>query len=164
LIKQLPQADWLDTTPDERTMATLAHALQLIGSWIAPLVIFLIRRRSRFVSFHALQALLLQIVHTIIVVALMVLWLTTIFSIVFHQTGGQPPEFPPALLIFIPLVWLGFMGLWIGTLIIAILYAIKAGRGEWADYPIIGKLSRRILKLEPTEGRIVPPPPLPPQM
>jgi hypothetical protein len=34
-------------------MATLAHALQLIGSWIAPLIIFLIRRHSRFVSFHA---------------------------------------------------------------------------------------------------------------
>jgi uncharacterized membrane protein len=143
-------------------MATLAHALQLVASWIAPLIIFLIRRRSRFVSFHALQALLLQIIHTIIVLILMLLWFTTIFTIIFHQTGGKPPEFPPALLVFMPLVWLGFMGLWIGTLIIAILYAIKAGRGEWADYPIIGKLARRILKMDPIEGRIVPPPP--PQM
>jgi uncharacterized membrane protein len=144
-------------------MATLAHALQLIGSWIAPLIIFLIRRRSRFVSFHALQALLLQIVHTIIVFALMMLWFTTIFTIVFRQTGGKPPEFPPALLILVPLLWLGFMALWVGTLIIAILYAIKAGRGEWADYPALGKLARKILKMGPTEGRIVPPPP-PPQM
>lgn len=158
-MDQPTQVNWLDTTPDERTMATLAHALQLIGSWIAPLIIFLIRRRSRFVSFHALQALLLQIIHTIIVLILMTLWFTTIFTIVFHQTGGKPPEFPPALLVFVPLVWLGFMGLWIGTLIIAILYAIKAGRGEWADYPVIGKLARRILKMDPIEGRIVPPPP-----
>jgi uncharacterized Tic20 family protein len=66
LIDQPTQVSWIDTTPDERTMATLAHALQLIGSWIAPLIIFLIRRRSRFVSFHALQALLLQIIHTIV--------------------------------------------------------------------------------------------------
>jgi hypothetical protein len=29
--------------------------------------------------------------------------------------------------------------LWVGTLVIAILYAIKAGRGDWADYPVIGK-------------------------
>jgi uncharacterized Tic20 family protein len=87
----------LDTTPDERTMATLAHALQLIGSWIAPLIIFLIRRHSRFVSFHALQALLLQIIHTIIVVVLMVLWFTTIFATVFHQTSGKPPEFGSGL-------------------------------------------------------------------
>src|SRR5258707_13208482 len=108
-------------------MATLAHALQLIGSWIAPLVIFLIRRRSRFVSFHALQALLLQIVHTIIAIALMMIWFTTIFSVVFRQTSGKPPEFPPALLILVPLVWLGFMAMWVGTLIIAILYSVKAG-------------------------------------
>jgi uncharacterized membrane protein len=162
-MDQPTQVNWLDTTPDERTMATLAHALQLIGSWIAPLIIFLIRRRSRFVSFHALQALLLQIIHTIIVLILMTLWFTTIFTIVFHQTGGKPPEFPPALLVFVPLVWLGFMGLWIGTLIIAILYAIKAGRGEWADYPVLGKLARKILKMDPIEGRIVPLP-SPPRM
>ena len=56
-------------------MATLAHALQIIGSWIAPLVIFLIRRESRFVAFHALQALLLQIVHIIAIVIFMVVLL-----------------------------------------------------------------------------------------
>ena len=136
-------------------MATLAHALQLIGSWIAPLIIFLIRRQSRFVSFHALQALLLQIVHTIVIVVLIVLWFTTILATVVHQTGGKPPEPPIALFLLLPLAWLGIMGLWVGTLIIAILYAIKAGRGEWADYPVLGKLARKILKMGPMEGRFV---------
>jgi uncharacterized membrane protein len=136
-------------------MATLAHALQLIGSWIAPLIIFLIRRQSRFVSFHALQALLLQIVHTIIVIVLMVLWLATILATVVHQTGGKPPEPPIALFLLLPLAWLGIMGLWVGTLVIAILYAIKAGRGEWADYPVLGKLARKILKMGPMEERFV---------
>jgi len=156
LIDQPTQASWLDTTSDERTMSTLAHALQLIGSWIAPLIIFLIRRKSRFVSFHALQALLLQIVHTVIVVMLMVLWFSTIFSIVFHQTSGKAPDFPPAFFILFPLVWLGFMALWIGTLIIAIVYPLKAGRGEWADYPVLGKLARKILKMGPNETHLAP--------
>jgi uncharacterized membrane protein len=158
LVDQPTQINWFDTTPDERTMATLAHALQLIGSWIAPLIIFLIRRQSRFVSFHALQALLLQIIHTIIVVVLMMVWFSTIFSIIFRQTSGKPPEFPPALLVLVPLVWLGFMALWVGTLIIAIIYAIKAGRGEWADYPLLGKLARKILKMGPMEERLAPTP------
>jgi uncharacterized membrane protein len=57
-----------------------------------------------------------------------------------------------------PVAWLGFMALWVGTLIIAILYAIKAGRGEWADYPLIGKLARKMLKMEPMEGRFAPTP------
>jgi hypothetical protein len=157
-MDQPTQVNWLDTTPDERTMATLAHALQLIGSWIAPLIIFLIRRQSRFVSFHALQALLLQIIHTIIVIILMVLWFATILTTVAHQTGGRPTELPIALFLLMPVAWLGFMALWVSTLIIAILYAIKAGRGEWADYPLIGKLARKMLKMEPVEGRFAPTP------
>jgi uncharacterized Tic20 family protein len=155
-MNQPTQVNWLDTTPDERTMATLAHVLQLIGSWIAPLIIFLIRRQSRFVSFHALQALLLQIVHTIIVIILMVLWFVTIFTTVFQQTSGKPPVFPPIVSLVMPLVWLGFMVMWAGTLAIAIIYAIKAGRGEWADYPVLGKLARRMLKMEPVQPSAAP--------
>jgi uncharacterized Tic20 family protein len=158
LIDKPTQISWIDTTPDERTMATLAHALQLIGSWIAPLIIFLIRRHSRFVSFHALQALLLQIVHTIIVIVLMVLWFATILTTVVHQTGGKPTEPPIAVFLLFPLAWLGLMGLWVGTLVIAIIYAIKAGRGEWADYPVLGKLARKMLKMGPMEGRFAPTP------
>jgi uncharacterized membrane protein len=137
-------------------MATLAHVLQLIGSWIAPLIIFLIRRQSRFVSFHALQALLLQIIHTIIAIVLMMLWFVTIFTTVFHQTSGKPPVFPPIVFLVMPLVWLGFMVMWAGTLAIAIIYAIKAGRGEWADYPVLGKLARKMLKMEPLQARAAP--------
>jgi len=41
-------------------MAVLCHVLQLIGGWIEPLVIFFVKRQSRFVTFHALQVLLFQ--------------------------------------------------------------------------------------------------------
>ena len=54
--------------------------------------------------------------------------------------------------ILMPLVWLGFMGMWVFVLVVAILYAIKAGRGEWANYPLIGKIARRILKMDQEEG------------
>jgi hypothetical protein len=35
---------------------------------------------------------------------------------------------------------------WLETLVIAIVYSLKAGRGEWADYPVLGKLARKMLK------------------
>ena len=35
-------------------MAILAHVLQIVGWWIAPLIIFLLKRDSKFTSFHAL--------------------------------------------------------------------------------------------------------------
>jgi hypothetical protein len=74
---------------DERTMAILAHVLQLVGWWIAPLVIFLVKRESRFTSFHALQALLLQMIQVIFTVSFMVLWLGIVFSSIIQH---PPPR------------------------------------------------------------------------
>ncbi len=129
-------------TQDERTMATLAHVLQLVGWWIAPLIIFLLKRESRFVSFHALQALLLQIAHVCIAVVGMVLWVLVIFGAIMRhpQTSTGPP---PTFLLIMPLFWLGWMGMWVLVLVVAIVYGIKAGRGEWAEYPLLGRLARK---------------------
>lgn len=153
-MNDLPQLNWQGTTPDERTMATLAHALQIIGTWIAPLIIFLIRRQSRFVAFHALQALLLQIVHTILVIVLVIGIFITVFASVIPGIQGHPSGQPPvAIFLVFPLVWICIFTMSIGVLAIAIIYAIKAGRGEWADYPVLGRLARRMLKMAPTPGQ-----------
>src|SRR6266404_5536267 len=92
-----PSINTLEPTQDEKTMAIFAHVFQLFGGWIAPLIIFLVKRQSRFVSFHALQALLLQIVHLVIIVLVMLVWFAvifgTLFSSVAHSTPGkvEPP-------------------------------------------------------------------------
>lgn len=131
-------------------MATLAHALQIIAAWIAPLVIFLIRRESRFVSFHALQALLLQIVNVIAIVIFAVGWFGLIFSTIFFHAGGKASSTAP-LAVFggVALLWLFIVGVNITVLVCAIVYAVKAGRGEWAEYPVVGRLARRLLKMGP---------------
>ncbi|HTA24563.1 MAG TPA: DUF4870 domain-containing protein [Terriglobales bacterium] len=135
-----------EPTQDERTMALLAQVLQLVGWWIAPLIIFLIKRESKFVSFHALQALLLQITYMIVCGALMVLFFMSAFTSMAHPTNGNNAP-PPAFFVFFPLAWLGFMGMWVAMLVVAIVYGIKAGRGEWAEYPLLGRLARRFLKI-----------------
>ena len=132
-------------------MSILAHVLQVVGWWIAPLIIFLIKRESRFVAFHALQALLLQIFYMMVMAVFMVLWFVTIFASFAQKTSTGNNAPPPAFFIVFPIVWLGFMGMWILMLVIAIFYAIKAGRGEWAAYPLIGRIARRILKI-PVNG------------
>ncbi len=139
-----------DATQDERTMATLAHVLQLVGGWIAPLVIFFVKRNSRFVSFHALQALLLQGLYFLLMMILMTaVFATMIAGIAFHQTHEQHNSAPPAFIYVFPFIWLGFMGWWVFILVVAIVYGIKAGRGEWAEYPILGKFARQILHIGP---------------
>ena len=129
-------------------MATLAHALQLVGWWIAPLVILLIKRDSKFVSFHALQALLLQICCVLAYILFFTLWFVLIFSSVFIGQAKAPNSQPPPAIFFVfPFLWLFIMGAWVLVLVFSILYAVKAGRGEWANYPVLGNLARRILKM-----------------
>jgi uncharacterized protein len=147
-MTEIAGATGLETTQDDRTMATLAHALSLVG-FLAPLIIFLVKRQSRFVSFHALQALLWHVAYFILIMVLMVVWFVVIFSTVSHTAVTKGAEPPTGIFFVFPLVWLGLMGGWVVTLIVAIVYSIKAGQGEWADYPIFGQVARRLLKMGP---------------
>jgi hypothetical protein len=128
---------------DERTMAILAHVLQLVGTFIAPLVILLTKRESRFVSFHAVQALLLQIAYMALMFVFFVLWFGLFFMIMAHHPPAKDALPPPMFFVMFPLVWLGFMGTWVVMLVVAIVHGITAGRGEWADYPLLGSLARK---------------------
>lgn len=136
------------TTQDERSMALLAHVLQVVGGWIAPLVIFLLRRQSRFVSFHALQVLFLHLILGVMCACLFMIWLAGFMVAIFlvHGSNSAPPL---AAFVLFPLLWLGFMGLWVLMVVTAVVYATKAGRGEWAEYPVVGALARRALKIGP---------------
>jgi uncharacterized membrane protein len=85
-----PPVDETATTSDERTMAVLAHVLQLVGGWIAPLIIFFSKRQSRFITFHALQVLLFEGVCIFLTMAAMtVLFLTMVLGI---TRGGSHPS------------------------------------------------------------------------
>lgn len=136
-------------TQDERTYATLAHALQMPGWWIAPLVILLTKRESRFVKFHATQVLLLQLFHFALIITTMVVFFAVIFASIARaaNTGVQRPEPPAALFVFMPFMWLIMFGMYVLVLVLTILYSIKAGKGEWANYPLLGQLARYILNL-----------------
>jgi uncharacterized protein len=139
-----PPAVFYSPNSDERTFATLAHALMMVGWWIAPLIIFLVKRESRFVRFHALQALLLQIFYSALFLTIMVIFIAVAVGSSVGMTA-HPTEPPAALMVFFPLLWLGGMGIWIVMLLVTIFYSIKAGKGEWANYPLLGPLARYML-------------------
>jgi len=149
-MSEASEADITQPTQDERTMAVLAHALQMVGAWIAPLVILIVKRKSRFVSFHALQALLLQTAFFIMTMSIMLIWVAVIFSQILSRHGGEQSFYHLAgFFVLFPLLRLGFTIWWVGILAIVILYSIKAGRGEWAEYPLLGALARKMLKIGP---------------
>jgi len=130
-----------EPTADERTMAMLAHLLMAFTGFIGPVVILCARKDSRFVKFHSLQAL---VGHTIYMVFIFVFVAVCIAGIalflVQHPLQPHGPGQPPPAFVFLfPLVWLGFMCGWVVNLILGVVYAVKANRGEWATYPIFGK-------------------------
>jgi len=129
-------------------MAVLAHTLQLVGGWLAPLIILIVKRDSKFVSFHALQALLLQVVHLVLWIICFGGFMVVIFASVVTQAQASNGP-PPAVFLLFPLLWLGAMAMWVFLLVIAIVYGIKAGHGEWAEYPLLGRLALHFLKLGP---------------
>ena len=134
-------------TQDDRTMGTLAHLLQLVTAWMGPLVIFFVKRDSPFVKFHALQALILQVCLTAVWIAGVVVFMVTMFATVLHSGGSthNPPS--PAVFVVFPIFWVVGMSAWLVVLALAIVYGIKAGRGEWAGYPVIDELARHLLKM-----------------
>ena len=129
-------------------MATLAHVLQIVGGWIAPLIIFLVKRESRFVAFHALQVLLLHVVYLVLWVVGVAVFFAVLFSTaLLHASSSSTP--PVGLIFIFPLFWLGAIGMWVLILVLAIVYGIKASNGEWAEYPVVGALARRFLNIGP---------------
>jgi len=126
---------------DERTMAMLVHLLMAFTGFIGPVVILAVKQDSRFVKFHALQAVIWQAIYLLLVFAMMAIFFVGVFSSILQNRPqpGHTPGPPPAFVFFFPAIWLGFMGAWVLNVILGVVYAIKANRGEWAAYPVFGK-------------------------
>src|SRR3954453_24151060 len=104
IVPQTVSCDLPEPSAEERSTAMLPHILQVFGSFFAPLVIFLVKRDSRYVRFHSLQALIWQILATVVTtVGVLVFFGLMIFSISSIQPGPNAP--PPKALFLFPLIW-----------------------------------------------------------
>ncbi len=104
--------DHIPATQDERTMAMLAHLLGYFVTFIAPLVIYLVKKdESPFIREHAKEALNFQI-------SMAIYFIISIILIV-------------VLIGILGLIFLGFF-----SLIVSIVAAIKANEGKPYRYPM----------------------------
>jgi uncharacterized membrane protein len=138
-----------EPTRDESAYAGLAHALMMATWWIGPLVIYLIKKESRFVRFHALKALVWQLIFTGIYLFGMIVVVVSIVATSFQsQSGPQAhPQLFMGVFIVLGCYWLLIMSALAITLTLSILFALKAMRGEWADYPVIGRWARHLARI-----------------
>lgn len=74
-------------TSDEKTLALISHIITIVSSFIAPLIIYLVKKdESAFIAHHAKESLNFQITVFIVVmlciisiVGILLLWLVGIF-------------------------------------------------------------------------------------
>ena len=96
-------------TSDEKTMALLAHVLTFVASFLATLIIYVVKKdESVFVSSHAKESLNFQITVVLIIIVLFI----TIIGIL--------------------LVWL----VGIASLVLVIIATIRASEGKLYKYPV----------------------------
>ena len=88
--ESLPQTQ---PSSDERTMAILSHVLSIIGSFIAPLIIYLLKKdESPYVKEHALESLNFQItmlilyiisgILVILLIGILLIWALSLINLV----------------------------------------------------------------------------------
>jgi uncharacterized protein len=125
-------------THDEKTFATLVYVLGIFSGFLAPLIFFIVKRDSKYVSFHALQSLAWHIIYFGLVFGGMIVVFISIFaSIASHGANHAQP--PLAFFGLFGMVWLIALGGGLLNLVLGIVYAVKANRGEWAEIPLIGE-------------------------
>jgi uncharacterized Tic20 family protein len=108
---------------DDHTWALLSYVLALVASIIAPLVIYLVKmNESRYVRFHAAQALNLGI--TAIIESIAIFIVGILLAVILHGFG------------FLLMV-LAFLALGIAHLVYLIMGAVKSNQGQLFRIPTI---------------------------
>lgn len=115
-------------TPNN-TMAAVAYIL----TWITGLIVFFTaKKEDKFTRFHALQAIGLGVVVTVV----QILWSFVIEALLFSSTTtGAASGFAAASLI-------GY-AIWILTIVAVILCAVKAYKGSKFMLPLLGGIAEK---------------------
>ena len=136
-------------TDDEKNMAMLSYILSIFSGWLAPLVIWLIKRDSKFVSFHALQILFWHCIYLVLTMIAMMFFMVGMIGSVAAGAHNRTAGPPPAFFLFMPVFVMIFWGGWLINMIVGVIYAIKAKNGEWSRLVFVGRLARRAAGLSP---------------
>lgn len=146
-------------TSDEKILAALAHA-SVIFAFFGPLAPSLIwayqRNKSRYVRFHALQAMGYQALTFwvwfigIFVFIIGIILLSVLLGVLVSEDMLADPEFFP--FIIQPIIFLGMFGLWGLFFLIGIVGAVFCMINRDFNYPLIGRwLKKQIFNDQATE-------------
>ena len=97
-------------TSDEKTMAILSHILCIVAGFLAPLIIYLVKKDSPYITAHAKESLNFQLT---MIIASIISWI-----LVFVVIG-----------IFLLIL------VWLANLVLIIIATIRASENKLYKYP-----------------------------
>jgi len=136
------QAEQSLPSQDERMLAMFAHLSMFFGSLIIPLIFWAINKdKSRFVSFHSLQALFFHLAYTVVLVFL-VIFVAVIGVLAGLIVPGEsgPPHIGALQIIVILALGVIVIGFIFVSIALAVINAVAAYKGGMKKYPIIGNM------------------------
>lgn len=136
------QPEQVNVSQDERMLAMFAHLSMFFGGLWIPLIFWAINKdKSKFVSFHSLQALFFHIAYTAVLVFLVIFVAAIGMAVGLIVPGQDGPSHMGALQIIVLLaiaaVVLGFI---IASVALAIINAVSSYKGGLKKYPVIGNM------------------------
>lgn len=130
-------------------LALFSHLSLFLGGIILPIIFWATNRdKSKFVTFHALQALWFHIAYIVLIFVLIFFWAIIIFIIggigLGAMTGATGSKEMPVFFIILMIAFYGMLFLFIfGAIAYSVYMGIKSYQGNWVKYPIIGKMVYR---------------------
>jgi len=136
------QTEFENIPQNDRMLAMFAHLSMFFGSLVVPLIFWAINKdKSRFVSFHSLQALFFHIVYTVVLVFLVIfVAVVGVLAGLIKPESSGPPEMGAIQIIVILALSVFVLGIVFGSVALAIINAVSAYKGGMKKYPIVGNM------------------------
>ena len=116
---------------DENVASLIAY----LAGWVSGLIFFLIEKSSRLVRFHAMQAILLNVVVAVVWIVIMII--VSILVLILGQVSSALAGIVSLLSVLL------YLAAGIGTLILWVMCLIKAYGGQMYKLPIIGDYAEK---------------------
>jgi uncharacterized Tic20 family protein len=129
--------------PDEKLLGLFAHLSLFIGGIFIPIIFWATQKdKSKFVTFHSLQALWFHIAYIVIIICVVFVLVAggIVFGVITAATlgkhGGGSPFFAILVVAFYAFLFLSIFA----AMAYSIFMGIKAYHGGFNKYPIIGNI------------------------
>ena len=129
---------------DDKLLALFSHLSIVIGGILVPIIIWAIKKnQSKFVRFHALQAIFYHIIYSVIAGFVIAILMIVFFGSMGFQFSSRYAhhDSPPVFLVIFMFILIGIVTLMIlAAIAYGIYLAVKSYGGDKTKIPVIGKI------------------------